>query len=71
LAGDQVEAEVDVMDWLGGRTSAVISEEAIGLGSYGKVLTILHSSKIGAEASEDDEIDDKELENRWTPRFHR
>jgi Zn-dependent peptidase ImmA (M78 family) len=71
LAGDHVESEVDVMDWLGGRTSALVSEQAIGLGRYGKVLTILHSRKIGMEGYEDDEINDLELEERWTPRFHR
>lgn len=71
LAGDRLDSEIDVLDWLGGKTSAFVSEEAIGLGSYGKVLTILHSGKISAENFEDDEIDDKELEERWTPRFHR
>lgn len=71
LLGEQIGAEVDVIDWLGGRTSVLVSEEAIGLGSYGKVLTVLHSSKIGAEASDGDEAEDKELEEQWTPRFHR
>lgn len=71
LAGEQVEADADVVDWLGGRTSAAITEEAIGLGGYGKVLTILHSGRIGADAPDDDESEDRELEERWTPRFHR
>jgi hypothetical protein len=34
-------------------------------------LTILHASKIGEETPDDEEIEDKELNERWMPRFHR
>jgi Zn-dependent peptidase ImmA (M78 family) len=72
LAGERVADAVDVRDWLGGMTRAEISEESIGLGQYGKVLTVLVSSKIGQddEPDEEEEDDDSVIE-RWTPRFHR
>jgi hypothetical protein len=39
LDGDRDGDEIDVMDWLGGKKSARVSEEVLGLGRYGKVLT--------------------------------
>lgn len=69
--GDQASDEVDVIDWLGGKKSVMVTEEVIGLGPYGKVLTILHSSRIGAETEVDDEQEDDELGERWTPQFRR
>lgn len=64
-------AEIDVQDWLGGIRSVKITEEVVGLGRYGKTLTVLSSDKIGADA-EDEEADEEErLEQSWTPRFWR
>jgi hypothetical protein len=44
LASNRVADDVDVRDWLGGTRSAPVTAESIGLGQYGKVLTILVSS---------------------------
>ena len=57
------------MDWLGGRRSITVSEEAIGLGRYGKTLTVLSSSEIGEDESDED--DEDALIESWTPRFRR
>lgn len=67
--GERDEDEIDILDWLGGRRSSIVTEEVVGLGRYGKTLTVLSSRKIGrdAYAGEDDEEDD--LVERWTPRF--
>lgn len=70
LAGDRVDDEIDVRDWLGGLKSAPVSEESVGLGQYGKVLTILLASTIGQDEPDDDE-DEAEMIERWTPRFRR
>jgi len=68
--GARVTDEVDVREWLGGTTPGTISEESIGLGTYGKVLTILSSSTIGREEDDgDDEDDEGVLIESWTPRF--
>lgn len=71
-AGSRTADAVDVRDWLGGTTKAEVSEESIGLGAYGKVLTVLVSSSIGRDddSDEDDESDEDVIE-RWTPRFRR
>jgi hypothetical protein len=68
-AGASVIDEADVRDWLGGTTSAAVSEESVGLGRYGKVLTVLSSSSIGPKDEDDDEDDEHDLVERWTPRF--
>lgn len=62
---------IDVMDWLGGRRSVFVTEEVIGLGRYGKTLTVLSSSSIGNEDDIEAEENDAEIINRWTPRFRR
>jgi hypothetical protein len=72
LKGDRATHEIDVMDWLGGTRSAIVTEEVVGLGRYGKTLTVLSSSRIGRE--EDgltDDDNDEEIAERWTPRFRR
>lgn len=69
-AGARVTDETDVRDWLGGTTSQWISEESIGLGGYGKILTVLSSGKIGREEDDcDDEDDEESLVESWTPRL--
>jgi hypothetical protein len=70
LAGECVVDDVDVRDWLGGTTKADASEEAVGLGRYGKVLTILVSTSISLNQDPDDEDEDDLIES-WTPRFRR
>lgn len=70
LAGKRVHDEVDVRDWLGGPTSRKVLEESIGLGAYGKVLTVLSSRSIGRDdGGDDDEAEEEELIESWTPRF--
>ncbi|MCB1984840.1 MAG: ImmA/IrrE family metallo-endopeptidase [Burkholderiales bacterium] len=54
------------IDWFGGNRDFEIEEEVIGLGSYGKTLTILTVQKDLDELEEEDQ-----LEEIWTPRFKR
>jgi Zn-dependent peptidase ImmA (M78 family) len=71
-AGDRAVSEIDVREWLGGTRSARITEEVVGLGRYGKTLTVLSSSSIGdEEAGYDDDHDDEQLQESWTPRFRK
>ena len=56
-------AKVELRDWFGGRRSIPGTEEIVGLGRYGKTLTIL-SSEVFA-----DEEDEDELEESWEPSF--
>ena len=65
-AARRVDNETDLRDWFGGRRSIPATEEIKGLGSYGRTLTIL-----SADVFADDEDEEHELDERWTPRFRR
>jgi hypothetical protein len=65
--GDRVEGESDFQDWFGGALRIKVSEDAIGLGGYGKTLTVLHGIEL-PEDSEDD--NDEDVVKSWTP-LHR
>jgi len=69
IAGRRVTVEVDVRDWLGGTASRKVTEESIGLGAYGKVLTVLSSKTIGNEDGDDEEEEEEALVESWTPHF--
>lgn len=64
----RAETETDLRDWFGGRRSIPATEEILGLGSYGRTLTIL-SSEIFAD--DEDVEDDDALEESWTLRHRR
>lgn len=71
---ERAEAEIDIMDWLSGKQSVPAIEEAIGLGGYGKTLTVLTCPSLVDETykdESDDDEDDGDLADRWTPRFRR
>lgn len=63
----RTEETSNLHDWFGGRQSIEISEDIIGLGSYGKTLTVLYDIAIPDPEDEDEES----LIESWTPRFHR
>ena len=65
-SGKRVCEEVDLRRWLGGRRALKATEEALGLGSYGRVLTILTTDILP-----DEEDEEAGLEDSWTPRLRR
>ncbi len=71
LAGEYVTDETDLRNWLGGTTELIVSEESVGLGRYGKVLTVLTSSELCEDEYSDDDLDEIDLVESWTPRFRR
>ncbi len=64
----RIEESSNLQDWFGGRRSIAINEDVIGLGSYGKTLTVLYD--IAVPDAEDEE-DEESLMESWTPRFRR
>lgn len=72
LSADRDEKEIDLLDWLGGDRSVLTLEEVVGLGEYGKTLTILYCPSVidetYADETEDEESED-DMIDRWTPRF--
>ena len=65
---DRSAGESDLQDWIGGSHSVSLTEEVVGLGGYGRTLTILTAQ----EAVDLEELDeDEELIESWKPRFRR
>lgn len=59
---------VSLTSWFGGKTKYELYEEVIGLGGYGKTLTVLSASDL----PDPEEIEeDEDLENSWTLRFRK
>jgi hypothetical protein len=73
LAADRASEEVLSTDWLGGTRSVKLTEEVAGLGSYGKTLTVLSSRSLalGEEGYDDEEREEQDLIESYTPRFRR
>jgi Zn-dependent peptidase ImmA (M78 family) len=62
---DRMEDRSDLQTWFGGSRSIELREDIIGLGRYGKTLTVLHGIELP------DDQDEGELTESWTPRFRR
>lgn len=57
-------------DWMDGNEGYPVIEEVIGLGSYGRTLTVLNCTKLSCDRSpEIDDDDEEELVRSWTPKF--
>ena len=59
---------IELATWFGGEIEGQLYEEIIGLGGYGKTLTILSPSEL---PDLEDIEEYKELKESWTPRFKR
>jgi len=59
--------ETDLRFWLDGTRSRDVVEEVIGLGRYGKTLTVLTCPD--ADGDGEDEEEEDSLRESWTPRF--
>lgn len=68
LNGDRLEGDTDMSGWFRLDRNTSVYEEVIGLGSYGKALTVLSLEGLPTEDEEDEE---EELQESWTPRFRR
>ena len=63
--GRRVEGESSLQDWFNGPHRQAVVEEVVGLGSYGKTLTVL----TGMEPPDEIEDDEGDLEESWAVRF--
>lgn len=71
LSGEKTCAETTLSNWFGGSSKIHLDEEIIGLGSYGFSLTVLSSDTLPCEPDEEDEEEENNLMESWTPRFAR
>ena len=70
--GARNQDETDIMKWFGGMRSVRFLEEAVGLGSYDRVLTVLTCPDLLDEGfMDEDEESDEAMEERWSIRFRR
>lgn len=67
----RAEGEVEIATWLGGQGTLAAWEEVVGLGSYGRVLTVLTCPDLVDKDDFEEQDSDEALEESWTPRFRR
>lgn len=63
-AAERVDGAADGADWFGGFDDVELFEEAVGLGRYGRTLTILTTMD-----SLPDDDDERDPDEQWNPRF--
>jgi hypothetical protein len=64
--GKRQENMAGLQEWFGGGRSLEIREEVLGLGGYGKTLTVLTCDTFA-----DEEDEEEELQKSWTPTFRK
>lgn len=64
----RIEQTSNLQQWFGGSRRIEISEDVIGLGRYGKTLTVLYDIEL-PEPEEEDE--DAAMLESWTPKFRK
>ncbi len=65
---ERVSGTSNLQAWFGGRHNTELSEDVIGLGSYGKTLTVLCGIEL---LDENEEEDEDSLAESWQPKFRR
>lgn len=63
------DATSDLQDWFGGEFDVAITEQVVGLGRYGKTLTVLTAFDLDEQLEEIGE--EQSLVESWTPKFQR
>ena len=66
--GDRDCGQTDMVEWFGGR-SLPLDEEVIGLGSYGRTLTVLSNEELAQSDDEETEDEEESLIRSWEPKF--
>lgn len=69
--GEAIDEDTLVRFWLGGSSNSKVREQTIGLGVYGKCLTVLSSGTIGQAELEDEADEEAALLESWTPTFRK
>jgi len=68
LNGNRAEGETTLLDWFGSNLPYELNEEVVGLGVYGKSLTVLTLDSLPDQEELDEE---DEMVDSWTPKFKR
>lgn len=71
-AGKRDAGEGRLNDWMDGERIYRVTEEVVGLGQYGRTLTVLTCKGLSLRTDEDEsDADEDALIESWTPRFRR
>lgn len=71
-AGQKASGDGNLSDWMDTERGYSITEEVVGLGQYGRTLTVLTCNSLTARVEEaEDEDDEEKLIESWTPRFRK
>ncbi len=62
----RIEEKTNLQTWFGGTRDIEVSEDVMGLGRYGKTLTVLYDIDL---PEPEDEEEESNLVDSWTPRF--
>lgn len=66
--GKRADGTSTLQDWFGGSYDIEVTEDVIGLGSYGKTLTVLYEIALPDQEEREEE---ESMRDSWTPRFRR
>ncbi len=67
--GQRDSGEGRLNDWMGGDHAYRIREEVVGLGQYGRTLTVLTRRALGTEKGFEDDENEDDLVESWTAKF--
>jgi hypothetical protein len=65
-SGTRADGTSTLQDWFGGRYEIEVTEDVIGLGSYGKTLTVLYGIDL---PDEEERVAEDSMQESWKPRF--
>jgi len=73
LSAQKAIADGSLNDWMDGDRTYRVTEEVVGLGTYGRTLTILTCAALSLrpETDENDEEEERNLIDSWTLRFRK
>jgi hypothetical protein len=70
--GQRDSGKADLRDWFDTERGYVITEEVVGLGQYGRTLTVLTCNSFNTRLEDaEDEDNEEALIESWTPRFRK
>jgi hypothetical protein len=68
VAGARADGTSNLQHWFGGTYDVEVTEDIVGLGSYGRTLTVLYEIEL---PDEEEREQDSAMRESWTPRFRR
>jgi predicted transcriptional regulator len=69
--GERDSGDGRLNDWMGGERIYRVREDVVGLGQYGRTVTVLTCDGLSAEKETEYDDEETELIESWTPKFRR